>query len=92
MKLKNIETNFSKYHAYLKKEGKNKSYYYDTMIYKLIKDNLTLLVHRPEDFPKEYLECDIINFDLEIELDNQSGITSYNNSYRGQKKTMTLWI
>lgn len=89
MKLKDIKTNYSKFNAYLKKEGQNHSTYYDTIKYKVIKDKIVFLVEDPEYFPKELIECEILDFDIEIELDNQNGITSFNNRYRAQNKTLT---
>ncbi len=92
MKLKDIKTNFNKFNAYLRKELKNDSAYYDSMTYHIVKDKITFMVKHPDDFPKEYMESEIYDFDIEIELDSDTGVTQYGNRYRAQKKTMTLWI
>lgn len=92
MKLKDIKTNYTKFHAYLKNEGKNESNYHDSIEYKIIKGKLTMLVNDPQDIPAELLENEVVDFDVEIVLDNQRGITQHSRLYRAQSKLITLWI
>jgi len=92
MKLKDIKTNYTKFHAYLKNEGKNESNYHDSIEYKIIKGKLTMLVNDPQDIPAELLENEVVDFDIEIVLDNERSATIYKNLYRAQSKLITLWI
>ena len=92
MKLKDIKTNYTKFHAYLKNEGKNESNYHDSIKYKIIKGKLTMLVNDPQDIPTEFLENEVYDLAIEIVLDNQRGITQHSKLYRAQSKLMTLWI
>ncbi|MCD4827475.1 MAG: hypothetical protein K8Q99_06850 [Acholeplasmataceae bacterium] len=91
MKLKDVENNYTKFNAYLVNEGKNESTYYDHVEYKLIKGKITTLVNDPEDFPEELKDCNIIGFDVEIVL-GQRGVTSWGNTYRKQRKTISLLL
>ena len=92
MKLKDIKIDYSKFHAYLKNEGKNETCYHDTMKFKIIKGVIEINVTKTEDIPVEYLECEVVDFDVEIVLNQHTGRTQYKNKYRAQQKQITLWI
>lgn len=91
MKLKDVNINYGKIHAYFKKEGKNESYYYDTMEFKIVKGSITMGARKLEDVPNEFKECEVIDFDVDIIIGSK-GITMYGNHYREQHKIITLYI
>lgn len=92
MKLKDVNINHGKINAYFKNEGKNESYYYDTLEFKIIKGSLQIIVRELEDLPDEFKEYDVIDFGVVIIIGTKKGITQYGNHYREQQKIITLYI